>query len=227
MATISLSKRLVLLGVSIAAAAGLQFLVRSSSADVTDPQPIGCFRDQGDPYGTNGRDLNGYVTHGPNMTTAACISECSQRGFAYAGTQYGEWCFCGSSYGRSGTADNCNMACSGKKSEVCGGPWANTVYSTAAGGAGPVSAPPHHVAQTINQPESRDPSGKITVEAANIEVITCDTPQASKEQFYIYEYVNRHGYRAILPPNWGHALGGRDFDTKEEAIAAACSTAPH
>ena len=46
--------------------------------------PIGCFRDQGDDTGTRGRDLNGFFMHSPNMTTAACINECRQRGFAYA-----------------------------------------------------------------------------------------------------------------------------------------------
>jgi hypothetical protein len=90
--------------------------------------PIGCFRDQGNPTGTSGRDLNGFVTHGPNMTTAACINECQQRGYKYAGTQYSSWCFCGNSYGRSGTANNCNMACSGSPAEICGGSWANSVY---------------------------------------------------------------------------------------------------
>ena len=39
-------------------------------------------------------------------------------------------CFCDNSYGSYGTASNCNSACQGKSSEICGGGWANSVYST-------------------------------------------------------------------------------------------------
>ena len=102
---------------------------------------IGCFRDQGDDTGTRGRDLNGFVTHGPNMTTAACINECQQRGFAYAGTQYSSWCFCGNSYGRSGPSNSCNMPCSGSPAEFCGGVWANSVYKVVQQPV-PTSTPP-------------------------------------------------------------------------------------
>jgi len=91
-------------------------------------QYMGCYRDQGDPTGTGGRDLNGYAVQQGNMTSARCTEECTQRGYTYAGTQYGSWCFCGQSYGRSGPADNCNMQCSGSSGEVCGGTWANSVY---------------------------------------------------------------------------------------------------
>lgn len=101
-----------------------------SLAQGTNPLLIGCFHDQGDSTGTRGRDLNGFVTHGPSMTTATCINECRQRGFTYAGMQYSSWCFCGNSYGRSGTANNCNMPCSGSPAEICGGSWANSVYGT-------------------------------------------------------------------------------------------------
>jgi hypothetical protein len=39
---------------------------------------------------------------------------------------------------------------------------------------------------------------------------------------YIYEYLNRPGFRAIAPPDWSHALGGRDFATYDEAVRAGC-----
>jgi hypothetical protein len=94
---------------------------------------IGCFRDQqsGNPLvaTTQGRDVNGLITNDANMTSARCIAVCRKQGFAYAGTQYATYCFCGSSYGRSGAADNCNMACGGNPAEMCGGAWANSVYS--------------------------------------------------------------------------------------------------
>lgn len=96
------------------------------------PAPLGCFKDQGDPQGTNGRDLAGFMTSAPNMTGAVCIAQCQARGFAYAGTQYGSYCFCGNEYGRSGPAQNCNVPCAGNGAEMCGGAWANSVYRAAA-----------------------------------------------------------------------------------------------
>ncbi len=92
---------------------------------------LGCFRDRGNPAGLDGRDLNGYMfesKHG--MTPALCISVCREKGFAYAGVQYSYQCFCGNSYGKYGRADNCDMRCSGNSHKICGGSWANSVYST-------------------------------------------------------------------------------------------------
>jgi WSC domain len=92
---------------------------------------IGCFRDQQTnplPGAIASRDLNGLVTNEAGMTSARCISVCRGQGFAYAGTQYGTYCFCGNAYGRSGAATNCNAACGGNPAEMCGGGWANSVY---------------------------------------------------------------------------------------------------
>jgi len=91
---------------------------------------IGCFRDQGEAFGTSGRDLNGSFTSRASMTSATCVALCRSQGFAFAGAQHSEQCFCGASYGRSGGADNCNMACGGNPAEMCGGLWANSVYAT-------------------------------------------------------------------------------------------------
>ena len=41
-----------------------------------------------------------------------------------------EQCFCGNSYGVYGLSANCNMQCKGNPNEICGGTWANSVYST-------------------------------------------------------------------------------------------------
>lgn len=95
---------------------------------------LGCFKDQGDPTGTKGRDLSGYVVNNRSMNPKSCIEACRNEGFKYAGTQYSSWCFCGDSYGRSGKATNCDMPCAGNGSEICGGAWANSVYSTGAAG---------------------------------------------------------------------------------------------
>jgi hypothetical protein len=58
-------------------------------------------------------------------------------------------------------------------------------------------------------------------EEADITIIRC----ANGRQYYIYGYYRAQGphYRAIIPPYWGNALGGRDHFTFEQAIAAACT----
>lgn len=85
----------------------------------------GCFTDQGEPN----RDLNGHSVQLPDMTVEFCINECHQRGFDYAGLQYGTWCFCGDGYGDYGPATNCDMPCAGGDGKMCGGYWANSVWS--------------------------------------------------------------------------------------------------
>ncbi len=67
----------------------------------------------------------------------------------------------------------------------------------------------------INQPESRDANGRVLTEAANINVMNCQG-----REVYIYEYMNRRGFRAIQPPNWATPIGGRDFGSYEEALQA-------
>ena len=89
---------------------------------------LGCFKDQGDPYGTAGRDISGYKVGSSDMTVQKCTETCGEKGFSYAGVQYGKQCFCGDSYGSSGGASNCNMPCSGDSAQICGGFWANSVY---------------------------------------------------------------------------------------------------
>jgi len=86
-----------------------------------------CFRDKAE------RDLDGYSGTSGDMTPQKCIATCRSRGFAYAGTQFAAWCFCANGYGRYGPADNCDMKCSGDPNQICGGSWANSVYSVALG----------------------------------------------------------------------------------------------
>jgi hypothetical protein len=108
------------------------------SVKASSPAPLGCFRDQGDAHGTSGRDLDGYVANVPAMTTEMCSQTCATKGFPLMATQFGTWCFCGTSYGKSGHAENCDMKCGGNKEQTCGGTWANSVYQIR---PGPLMAP--------------------------------------------------------------------------------------
>jgi hypothetical protein len=85
---------------------------------------------------------------------------------------------------------------------------------------GPAQA--YQTLRDINQAESRDPSGRITTEASVIHVVLCDGPDEDGGQYYVYQYTKRTAFRAILPPNWGSPIGGRDFAGFAEAAGAAC-----
>lgn len=78
-----------------------------------------------------GRDLSGYMTTDAAMTNGKCRAECATRGYAFAGTQFGNYCFCGNSFGKTGPA-TCNWSCSVNIAEICGGIWANSVSVTGA-----------------------------------------------------------------------------------------------
>jgi hypothetical protein len=94
------------------------FTVGSSGATY-----LGCYAD------TSTRDLP-YAALSGSVSVEACLSACASKGYRYAGVQHGSQCFCGSSYGKYGKATDCNMACSADAAEICGGSWANSIYST-------------------------------------------------------------------------------------------------
>jgi hypothetical protein len=120
----------------------------SAPAQVARPvfqeAPLGCFADQGDPQGTNGRDLAGSIWSDAKMTNSLCRSRCGGQGFKYAGTQYSTYCFCGNDYGKFGPSNACTTRCAGNFREFCGGAWANTVFTSTQSppGTQPPPAPP-------------------------------------------------------------------------------------
>ena len=89
---------------------------------------LGCFKDGGSWFGTEGRDLSGHRYMSRKMTVKLCVERCRSKGFRYAGTQWKDHCFCGNSYGNLGPADNCQMRCIGNPSDFCGGANANNVF---------------------------------------------------------------------------------------------------
>ena len=55
------------------------------------------------------------------------------QGFVYAATQNWMECYCGKEgddYARYGASGKCYMQCTGNSSDICGGPWALSVYRT-------------------------------------------------------------------------------------------------
>ena len=111
--------------------AGARHKTKSGNFIEQSARYLGCFKDQGDPFGLRGRDLAAFGFGSDRMTPNICMRECARRGYRYAGVQYSGYCFCGNRYGKYGRAANCNMHCSGDKSKICGGSWANGIYDVA------------------------------------------------------------------------------------------------
>jgi hypothetical protein len=89
-----------------------------------------------------GRDLDGFVTSSLRMTNDQCRATCASRNLAFAGTQSGNFCFCGNSIGSASGSAQCKSSCSGRPSEACGGSLANSISMSGALGFVPPPAPP-------------------------------------------------------------------------------------
>ncbi|ERF72227.1 hypothetical protein EPUS_02114 [Endocarpon pusillum Z07020] len=77
----------------------------------------GCFKEN-----NPGRQLQTQIYGSPDNTNGKCMAACSAAGYIFAATQYNSECWCGN-YRPKQLVDekNCNFACSGKVTEVCGG----------------------------------------------------------------------------------------------------------
>ena len=66
-----------------------------------------------------------------SMTIEKCAQWCSS--FKYFGLQISNECYCGDTYGSQGRADegDCNRACTGDSTQICGATGRNSIYSTA------------------------------------------------------------------------------------------------
>ena len=95
-------------------------------------QYAGCYTDNG------GRVLqDAYYGDGTSMTDESCVSFCNARGYAFAGTEYAQECFCGSKLQPSAAkvADSeCSFACKGNADEPCGAGFRLTVFTNGASG---------------------------------------------------------------------------------------------
>ncbi|KAM3074473.1 hypothetical protein ACMFMF_006482 [Clarireedia jacksonii] len=81
--------------------------------------PLGCYSDG------STRTLNGSMTTNANTNTPQeCAITCHAAGYQYAGLEYGQECWCGSTISSSAVvadASECNYKCSGNSEESCGG----------------------------------------------------------------------------------------------------------
>ncbi|XP_053136371.1 WSC domain-containing protein 2 isoform X2 [Hemicordylus capensis] len=79
---------------------------------------IGCYVDN-----THQRALRGVSFFDyKKMTLFRCQDNCAERGYLYAGLEFGAECYCGHKIQATNVSDlECNMECKGEKSNICGG----------------------------------------------------------------------------------------------------------
>jgi hypothetical protein len=89
---------------------------------VNDCKPLGCYTDS-----TSGRTLLTSVEGGDgNQSPSTCTAACIALGFRFAGTEYGQECWCADSLASTGVPapdgnEQCNMPCTGDSTISCGG----------------------------------------------------------------------------------------------------------
>ncbi|NWI51998.1 WSCD2 protein, partial [Calyptomena viridis] len=79
---------------------------------------IGCYVDN-----TRHRTLRGMSFFDyKKMTVFRCQDNCAERGYLYAGLEFGAECYCGHKIQASNVSESeCNMECKGERSNTCGG----------------------------------------------------------------------------------------------------------
>ncbi|KAI0748179.1 WSC-domain-containing protein [Daedaleopsis nitida] len=97
-------------------------LVSATTPLPADWTEIGCIAE-----GETGRALTGASTTAPNMTRAVCAAFCEAKGFALAGAEFSDECYCDNEMqnGASNTTvtwNECSNHCAGNSNEICGGP---------------------------------------------------------------------------------------------------------
>ncbi|XP_061527597.1 sialate:O-sulfotransferase 2 [Phycodurus eques] len=86
---------------------------------------IGCYVDA-----TQKRALKGvsYFDY-KKMTVFRCQDNCAERGYMYAGLEFGAECYCGHKIQTANASESeCNMECKGEKSNMCGGANRLSIY---------------------------------------------------------------------------------------------------
>ncbi|KAM0227843.1 hypothetical protein ACHAPO_011220 [Fusarium lateritium] len=86
---------------------------------------LGCYSDA-----TLSRTLSKSINVAGN-TNKKCQSACADAGYKYAGTEFGNQCFCGNTIDNSGAPiaqSTCNKACAGDSATNCGGPNALSLF---------------------------------------------------------------------------------------------------
>ncbi|KAG8999298.1 hypothetical protein FRB90_012101 [Tulasnella sp. 427] len=88
---------------------------------------VGCFKD------SPTRVLSSKVSSTSTNTPTTCLALCSKSGYQYGGTEYGTECWCGNTLTSpvARPESDCNVPCSGDKTQTCGASYALSLYQLA------------------------------------------------------------------------------------------------
>eukprot|EP01059_Diplonema_ambulator_P016847 TRINITY_DN28820_c0_g1_i1.p1 TRINITY_DN28820_c0_g1~~TRINITY_DN28820_c0_g1_i1.p1 ORF type:complete len:2516 (+),score=639.61 TRINITY_DN28820_c0_g1_i1:711-7550(+) len=107
--------------------AGLRNTIWRLNNAFVDPLPNyqGCYYDD-----VNTRTLPVLAYNAPDNTNEMCIRVCRHNGYAFAGTQWSNECYCGNDISAilPASEGDCSSLCSGNSSEYCGGGARNTIW---------------------------------------------------------------------------------------------------
>uniref|UniRef100_A0A8C5BA59 WSC domain containing 2 n=1 Tax=Gadus morhua TaxID=8049 RepID=A0A8C5BA59_GADMO len=86
---------------------------------------VGCYVDDIQKRALRGVSFFDYK----KMTVFRCQDNCAERGYLYAGLEFGAECYCGHKVqGANVTESECNMECKGERSSACGGANRLSIY---------------------------------------------------------------------------------------------------
>ncbi|KAL1310912.1 hypothetical protein AAFC00_001139 [Neodothiora populina] len=92
------------------------------------------------PNGSGARALaNGAMESNATASTKSCLDFCAAGSFQYAGLEYGQECWCSpylSTLSVQLDASECNLACVGNTSEICGGRLKFTLFNLTGSASG-------------------------------------------------------------------------------------------
>lgn len=97
----------------------------SPSIAISGGTYLGCYMDS-----TSARALSGYYNSANTQTLNSCAAAAVQNSYKYFGVEYSGECFAGNTIAASSGpgSPNCNMACYGNSSQICGGPNALSMF---------------------------------------------------------------------------------------------------
>ncbi|KAI9745488.1 MAG: hypothetical protein M1818_001022 [Claussenomyces sp. TS43310] len=155
----------------------------------------GCYIDN-----AHGRILNHQQSDSQTNTVEICVNACIGLGYTIAGMEYSSQCFCDDNLynGAALTAGtDCNMACSGNSSEICGAGSRMSIYNTGKLTAYQVPAP-----QTTDLPGSWNYSG-------------CYTDNVNQTRALLWQIILTNNNSATnclgLCSEYGYMTGGMEY----------------
>jgi hypothetical protein len=108
--------------------------IAKNASVVATPLPagwssVGCFTD------SYSRTFNTQLWSASNNSDTSCLTACKTRGYAYAGTESSQECYCSATAPASGLAASsadCNYPCPADGTQICGGQWRLSAFKYSA-----------------------------------------------------------------------------------------------